>query len=431
MNQNTLIIPDPNRLLLQVQIHSGVFHSGGKVLLINCHPLKEYVVMILFPIRPAIYIYHKSEILILNVFCQFIPFRDIARLASCYDKGTAVRLHRHGHAVLAHKLSDNPCTEPVKGFPHRRDRHDADGHENHGGGADGQDPQGFPAGDARTESGPLTAADVLVRAGKPGLLLRNLDYLLSRCSSDNEVRALLEKTDTRNTVMLIQLLLHYEQEWDRGPRIFTFVKNSRLKKHEETAAEARRRRTVLAQRDRDAVSAVIRGMLERNLKGRLGRVYIDPAMKNAALPLQESAGQGGFGVLNRGTRIPLAPGKKIRAFTYWEKVHDIDLSVIGLGKDGEQVEFSWRSMAHSQSAAVTFSGDETSGFDGGAEFFDVDPVLFREKYPNIRRLIFCDNIFSDDDTPTFRDCVCRAGYMLRDTDDSGEIFEPRTVQSSF
>lgn len=284
---------------------------------------------------------------------------------------------------------------------------------------------------AMAESGPLSAADVLVRAGKPGLLLRNLDYLLSRCSSDNEVRSLLEKTDTRNTVMLIQLLLHYEQEWDRGSRIFTFVKNSRLKKHEETAIEARRRRTVLAQRDRDAVSAVIRGMLERNLKGRLGRVYIDPAMKNAALPLQESAGQGGFGVLNRGTRIPLAPGKKIRAFTYWEKVHDIDLSVIGLGKDGEQVEFSWRSMAHSQSAAITFSGDETSGFDGGAEFFDVDPVLFREKYPNIRRLIFCDNIFSDDDTPTFRDCVCRAGYMLRDTDDSGDIFEPRTVQSSF
>ena len=282
---------------------------------------------------------------------------------------------------------------------------------------------------AMAESGPLAAADVLIRGGKPGLMMRNLDYLVSRCRSDDEVRALLEKADTRNTVMLIQLLLHYEL--DLGPRVFTFVKNRRLKKHTETVEEARRRRTALAQRDREAVTGAIRRMLEENLKGRLGRVYIDPAMKNAALPLQESAGQGGFGVLNRGTRIPLPPGKKIRAFTYWEDVDDIDLSVIGLGKDGEEEEFSWRTMSELQSDGITFSGDQTAGFNGGSEYFDVDPEKFREKYPYVQKLIFCDNIFSDLEVRTFRECVCRAGYMLRDRDHSGEIFEPRTVKSSF
>ena len=281
------------------------------------------------------------------------------------------------------------------------------------------------------ESGPLAAADVLIRGGKPGLVLRNLDYLVSRCGSDDEVRALLAKTDTRNTIMLIQLLFHYKLEIDRSPRVFTFVKNRRLKKHTETVPEARRRRTALAQRDRDAVTGEICRMLENNLKGRLGRVYIDPAMKNAALPLQESAGQGGFGVLNRGTRIPLPPGKKIRAFTYWEKVNDIDLSVIGLGKDGEEEEFSWRTMAGLQSEGITFSGDQTAGFKGGSEFFDVDPESFRKEYPDIQKLIFCDNIFSDSEVRTFRACVCRAGYMLRDRDHSGEVYEPRTVESSF
>ena len=88
-------------------------------------------------------------------------------------------------------------------------------------------------------------------------------------------------------------------------------------------------------------------------------------------------------------------------------------------------------MAESQSGAITFSGDQTSGFNGGSEFFDVDPDAFRALYPYAQKLVFCDNIFSDTEVRTFRECVCRAGYMLRDRDHSGEIYEPRTVKSSF
>lgn len=32
---------------------------------------------------------------------------------------------------------------------------------------------------------------------------------------------------------------------------------------------------------------------------------------------------------------------------------------------------------------------------------------------------------------TFDRCICRAGYMLRDCMDSGEVYEPATVQTSF
>ena len=53
-------------------------------------------------------------------------------------------------------------------------------------------------------------------------------------------------------------------------------------------------------------------------------------------------------------------------------------------------------------------------------------------------LVFCNNVYSDemeiDDTRvlcTFSNCICRAGYMLRDIDDSGEVFEPATVRTSF
>ena len=126
--------------------------------------------------------------------------------------------------------------------------------------------------------------------------------------------------------------------------------------------------------------------------------------------------------------MPLPDGKIIRAFTYWEKVNDIDLSVIGICRDGSRREFSWRTMASSQSTAIAFSGDVTRGYNGGSEFFDIDIVQFCEKYPDVRYLVFCDNVFSGS---PFKDCICTAGYMMRDRFDSGEIFEPKTVHTSY
>ena len=81
-----------------------------------------------------------------------------------------------------------------------------------------------------------------------------------------------------------------------------------------------------------------------------------------------------------------------------------------------------------QSTAITFSGDEVSGYNGGSEYFDVDVKKFKRKYPSITRLIFSNNMFS---LTTFKESVCKAGYMLRDIEDTGEIFEPKTVKSSF
>ena len=85
-------------------------------------------------------------------------------------------------------------------------------------------------------------------------------------------------------------------------------------------------------------------------------------------------------------------------------------------------------MSHNQSEAITYSGDETSGYDGGSEFFDVDVEEMRELYPDMRYLVFCDNVYS---AKTFDKCFCKAGYMLRDKEDSGEIYEPKTIESAF
>ena len=278
------------------------------------------------------------------------------------------------------------------------------------------------------EKGTVEAAEILLRRKGSGALLRNLDYLLSRCESDKEIRNVIGMIDTSNNIILLQLLLHYYSE-PNPLRTFRFIKYNKMRKHTETPEESKSRKTNLANRDRKAASSAIQEILEKNLKGKLGKVYIDPLMKNIALPLQEGASQGGFGALTKGSRIPLPEGKKLRAFTYWEKVNDIDLSVFGLDKNLNQTEFSWRNMAFHQSSAITFSGDQTSGFNGGSEYFDIRLEAFKSLKPEIRYLIFCNNIYSDN--ITFDQCICRAGYMFRDIEDSGEVFEPKTVKSSY
>ncbi len=284
------------------------------------------------------------------------------------------------------------------------------------------------------------ATDALLKAKGPGAVLRHLDHLLSRIDDnrdlaqvESDVGYVLAACNSRNRLILVQLLLKYGTmpvgANREGARDFSFVRLGQLTKHHESEGEIARRRSLLPDGRAASAASWVRGQLERVCHGSLGRVYVADEMRHMAVPLQEGASMGGFGTLSRGTRIPLPRGKKVRAFTYWEKVDDIDLSCLALDDSGKTLEFSWRTMSSVRSRAIAFSGDQTSGYDGGSEYFDVDIATFaRECGIRWRYLVFCDNVFS---SKTFDHCVCRAGYMLRDLVDSGEVFEPATVQSSF
>ena len=280
--------------------------------------------------------------------------------------------------------------------------------------------------------GDVQGALLTLNKGKGrGAVLRNLDYVLSRCRTFEDVNAALDNISTDNIILLIQLLVRYRSRsrlGDGAARVFQFVRNNTARVHYESDNERARRRSFISKGQADVVCERIEATLKAALKGRAGKVYIDPAMKKVALPIREASSNGGAGVLPKGSRILIGAGKKIRAFTYWEKVNDIDLSVIGLAGNGCATEFSWRTMAHRQDETIVYSGDQTSGYNGGSEFFDVDVAAFRKKYPDVRYLVFCDNVYTG---THFKNCICRAGYMLRDVDDSGEVFEPKTVKSSF
>lgn len=240
-------------------------------------------------------------------------------------------------------------------------------------------------------------------------------------------------SDTANPVIMVQLLKQFHNAKSGNKRIFKFTKNNTLRIHKETDDEARSRKSVLPEKTLDLAENVIRSRLSEVLRGRLGKIWIEDSdrVKGLALNLQGSVGEGGYGTYPSGTRIPLPNGKKVRAFTYWEKVNDIDLSCFGLCEDGSQMEFSWRSMYCQQSNAVRFSGDQTDGYYGGSEFFDIDIDEFMKQYPNADYIVFCDNIYSDYGRIHFKNIEARAGFMNRDILDSGEVYEPKTVETSF
>lgn len=273
---------------------------------------------------------------------------------------------------------------------------------------------------------PEEAAALLGKGKGSGAVIRQMNTLLSRGA---DISALLPHLKKCGTVLLIQLLMQYAAYRPFDRRYFTFTRMNLLRSHQETKEEQKRRRSLVPEEIRTRLILCIREELENRWQGKLGAVYVDETMKRIALPISESSSQGGFGVLPKGSRIPMPAGKKLRAFTYWEKVNDIDLSVIGLDAEDKQMEFSWRTMASGQSHAITYSGDETSGYKGGSEYFDINLETFRKKYPSVRYLIFCNNVYTYG--MRFADCVCRAGFMMRDAEDSGKIFEPKTVASSY
>ena len=259
-------------------------------------------------------------------------------------------------------------------------------------------------------------------------VLRHLNYLLSRSQTDEEIAGIMAHISTRNRIVLIQLLMQYHHYRQAARRVFKFTRFNKLIVHKESEAEADKRCSVIPEGLAGTVCEQLRKQLADACKGSLGKVYIAGAMRRVALPLQENTSMGGVGVLPKGTRLPIPAGKKIRAFTYWEQVNDIDLSAIGLTEDGRQTEFSWRTMYDRQSDAITYSGDQTSGYYGGSEYFDIMLPAIREAYPDLRYLVLCNNVFSG---KPFSDCLCKAGFMMRDEKDSGEVFEPKTVASSF
>ncbi|AJC53415.1 hypothetical protein GZL_00811 [Streptomyces sp. 769] len=129
----------------------------------------------------------------------------------------------------------------------------------------------------------------------------------------------------------------------------------------------------------------------------------------------------GLGVLPRGSTSPVE-GELLRFFVYWKQTSrttDFDLSALMLNADYST--HSWLSYTALTGVGGEHSGDITDAPDGASEFINLrlDAVPGTFIVPQV-------NVFSGEGFDEVEESFF--GFMLRDAEQRGRPFEPRTVR---
>ena len=160
----------------------------------------------------------------------------------------------------------------------------------------------------------------------------------------------------------------------------------------------------------------------------LGRVFVDEQLKNYTVPFALRSASKALKTVARGSRLALPPGDTVRFFIYWKDGNsrtDLDLSALAV--DGESEFKTTIAYYNLKDLGGYHSGDITSAPDGASEFIDIEIPAFLTA--GVRYVMMVVNSFTQQpyhDLP-----ICFAGFMSRQFPDSGEIYEPQTVENKF
>ncbi|MER7488681.1 TerD family protein [Streptomyces sp. NPDC126497] len=266
------------------------------------------------------------------------------------------------------------------------------------------------------ESDVLGAVRLLTSA--PGKLFRALDRLL-RTAADQEQRDAVVDAAVRvapevSGRVVLSVREHFQnRERETGePRIFV---NRRGRGR--AAPDARR---PVPAADRDRLIAALDAETRRRLPAP-GRLLLDPDVLDVALPLSGRATAAGLGVLPRGS-LSAVDGERLRFFVHWKETGrrtDYDLSALLLRSDyGTD---SWLSYTSLRTVGGRHSGDVTEAPDGASEFIDLSLDRVRSAFIVPQVNIYAGEGFEEVEESFF-------GFMLRDGEQRGRPFEPRTVR---
>lgn len=178
-------------------------------------------------------------------------------------------------------------------------------------------------------------------------------------------------------------------------------------------------------------------------KDEMGNVYIDTDFKNYLVPFSQRSASKATKTVIRGSQLPINPkAKAVRGFIWWTNCKsdsknyydnsrvDIDLSAAIYDENWNYIEHVSYTRLRSGKYNACHSGDITNGGDvngdGVAEFLDVDIDAVAQnagRYIVYQVYSFTGQHFSE--LPN-----ARFGWMEREDVNSGEIFEPKTVEMS-
>ncbi|WP_203181539.1 TerD family protein [Streptomyces pratensis] len=292
--------------------------------------------------------------------------------------------------------------------------------------------------DSRVEE--LLGADDVAGAVKlltaaPGKLFRSLDRLLRSCLTQDERDAVVEAAEQVAPKVSGRVLLSVREHLQNRAR-----EQDRTRGQNRTrgAGEPAGRRVFVNRRGRGWVTTDTRASVPPRERERLiealdaetrrrlpdpGHLLIDPAVLDVALPLSGRATAAGLGVLPRGSVSPV-DGEQLRFFVHWRQTeHSTDYDLSALMLDAGYDTLSWLSYTALKKVSGVHSGDITDApAPGGAsEFIDL-----RLKAVEGTFIVPQVNIYSGEGFEEVEESFF--GFMLREAEQRGRPFEPRTVR---
>lgn len=162
----------------------------------------------------------------------------------------------------------------------------------------------------------------------------------------------------------------------------------------------------------------------------LGKVWIDPSLKDYSVPFGMRSASKAINTVGRGSKIPLPESDTVRFFVHWKNIEgsgyrggvDIDMS---LGLMGSEFESTGTVAYYNlRDLGAHHSGDITNAPNGAAEFIDLD--IEKALKAGHRYAYMVIHSYSGQSFAEIPELF--AGFMARTGPNSGEIFEPKTVQ---
>jgi stress response protein SCP2 len=285
------------------------------------------------------------------------------------------------------------------------------------------------------------AAEMLTQ--RPGEFARHLDKLLRE---DSNIPYILEQfksvADKVSTPVLLQVHEHFNQRSEEnliggGPNdIRVFFPKGNAARAYSVANEL----PPISQKTCYDVMGICWTALVKRYGEResLGKVYVDKSLTRYTVPFSQRSANSGKKILTRGSRIKVGQNcSTIRSFIwwtnqdnnhdYWWNKVDLDLSAVVFDENWKYVNhISWTHLRDSEIKSY-HSGDIVDGGPvdgkGASEFLDIDIESVKKQG---RYVVF--QIFSYSGQKFSELQNCKFGWMERQDVNSGEIYEPSTVE---
>ncbi|WP_103106836.1 TerD family protein [Brevibacillus reuszeri] len=275
------------------------------------------------------------------------------------------------------------------------------------------------------------AAAVQLLGQRPGEFARRLDHLL-RISENGEVvlESFAKIAASVSTPVLLQVMNHFVKREAYGKWRTFFPKG-------EVAKVQAIPNTLVSLEEpiRQRAATICREVLMQRFAALppLGKVFIDPRLHEHLVPFSQRSASKALRTLVRGSRIAIPEGGTIRFFTWWREGQvngmptgrvDVDLSAVLYNAKWKYLEHISYTNLRSAKYQAYHSGDIVEAPNGACEFIDLDMesiIRYGGRYVVMSLNSFTNQPYCD--LPE-----CYAGWMIRTEPQSGEIFEPQTVQ---